>query len=92
MLPFSQNSPAYDRSILAKYPFDLINLIKGRPGRAAAEHRHLLKAMKTGDKKAVLSSVREHIEAGWHELQKQLADEIAQSAPKVRKSKGAAVD
>src|SRR6185295_12168190 len=41
----------------AKYPFDLINLIRGRPGRAAAEHRHLVKAMKSGDKKAVLGSV-----------------------------------
>lgn len=76
----------------AKYPFDLINLIQGRMGRAAAEHRHLLKSMKAGDKKSVTSSVREHIEAGWHELQTQLAGETSQPSPKARKSKGAAVD
>jgi len=59
----------------AKYPFDLINKIGGRAGRASAEHRRLLKAMKAGDKKAVASSVREHIEAGWQELQSHLARE-----------------
>lgn len=62
----------------AKYPFDLINLIKGRPRRAASEHQHLLKAMKAGDRKGVTLSVREHIEAGWHELQSQL-EQQAQS-------------
>jgi DNA-binding GntR family transcriptional regulator len=53
----------------AKYPFDLINLIGGRPGRAASEHRRLLKAMKAGDRKAVVSALREHIDTGWRELQ-----------------------
>ena len=53
----------------AKYPFDLINLIGGRPGRAAAEHRRLLKAMKTGDRKAVVAALHEHIDTGWRELQ-----------------------
>ena len=76
----------------AKYPFDLINLIKGRAGRAAAEHRRLLKAMKAGDRKAVTSSVREHIEAGWHELKTQLEEPASQSAAKGGKSKGRAVD
>lgn len=52
----------------AKYPFDLINRINGRANRAATEHRKLLKAMKTGDKKAVVNAVRDHIEAGWQEL------------------------
>lgn len=56
----------------AKYPFDLINLIKGRPARAASEHQHLLSAMKAGDRKAVSTFVREHIETGWRELQPQL--------------------
>lgn len=70
----------------------LINLIRGRTGRAAAEHRRLLKAMKTGDKKAVVSSVREHIEAGWHELQTQLEPQVSRDAPKGPKSKGAGAD
>ena len=52
----------------AKYPFDLINQIGGRAGRASAEHRHLLKAVRAGDRKTVKAAVREHIEAGWREL------------------------
>ena len=61
----------------AKYPFDLINLIGGRPGRAAAEHRRLLKAMKRRDEAAILSALRGHIEAGWHELQLHLQKRAA---------------
>jgi len=60
----------------AKYPFDLINLIGGRAGRAATEHRNLLKAMKAGDKKTVVKAIREHIEAGWHELRKELERQV----------------
>lgn len=56
----------------AKYPFDLINRIGGRPGRAAAEHRQLLLALKRVDPKAVARSIRSHIDAGWHELQESL--------------------
>ncbi len=56
----------------AKYPFDLINLIGGRAGRAAAEHRRLLKAVKAGDKRAIVNALREHIDAGWRELQAHL--------------------
>lgn len=61
----------------AKYPFDLVNLIHGRAGRAAIEHRNLLKAMKAGDKKAVANAMCEHIEAGWRELQKDLERQAA---------------
>jgi DNA-binding GntR family transcriptional regulator len=53
----------------AKYPFDLINLIGGRAGRAASEHRRLLKAIRSGDRKAVTQALREHIDVGWRELQ-----------------------
>lgn len=56
----------------AKYPFDLINLLGGRVGRAAKEHGGILKAMAAGDEKATLNAVREHIEAGWRELQQEL--------------------
>ncbi len=54
----------------AKYPFDLINMIGGRVGRAAQEHGDILKAIAAGDEPAALTAVREHIEAGWRELQK----------------------
>jgi len=73
----------------AKYPFDLINLIKGRTGRAAAEHRQLLKTMKAGDRKAVMSSLREHIEAGWHELQTQLEQQASRASAKTPQAKRA---
>jgi len=59
----------------AKYPFDLINLIGGRAGRAAAEHRHLLKAIKARDRKGVVNGLREHIDVGWRELQAHLQEQ-----------------
>ncbi len=56
----------------AKYPFDLINRIDGRVSRAAQEHGGILKAIAAGDEPAALTAVREHIEAGWKELQQEL--------------------
>jgi DNA-binding GntR family transcriptional regulator len=56
----------------AKYPFDLINLIPDRPARAAKEHAAILKAIARRDQKALLSAVREHIEAGWSELDRKI--------------------
>jgi len=69
----------------AKYPFDLINLVSGRAGRAAAEHRELLKAIKAGNKKSIVKAVREHIEAGWRELQRDLEREAAKPVARPRK-------
>ena len=76
----------------AKYPFDLINLIGGRAGRAAAEHRRLLKAVKAGDKRAIVNALREHIDAGWRELQAHLEkQQTSLATAKAHKSKGASV-
>jgi DNA-binding GntR family transcriptional regulator len=72
----------------AKYPFDLINLISGRPGRAAAEHRRLLKAMESSDKKAIINALREHIEAGWNELQVHLKQQASAPGLETLKIKG----
>ena len=52
----------------ARYPFDLINKLKGRVSRAAAEHYDLLSAFIAGDVAAAMLATRQHIEAGWHEL------------------------
>jgi DNA-binding GntR family transcriptional regulator len=52
----------------ARYPFDLINKLKGRVSRAATEHDDLLSAFITGDVAAAMLATRQHIEAGWHEL------------------------
>ena len=57
----------------AKYPFDLINLIDGRVGRAAQEHNAILAAIAAGDEPQALAAVRDHIEAGWQELQQGIA-------------------
>jgi DNA-binding GntR family transcriptional regulator len=52
----------------ARYPFDLINQLKGRGVRAAEEHEDLLRAFLAGDVAAVMLATRQHIEAGWTEL------------------------
>lgn len=52
----------------ARYPFDLINKLKGRVSRAATEHDDLLSAFIAGDVAAAMLATRQHIEAGWQEL------------------------
>lgn len=54
----------------ARYPFDLINKVQGRVGRAVAEHAELLQAFLDKDVEAATESTRLHIEIGWQELQK----------------------
>lgn len=68
----------------AKYPFDLINVISGRPGRAAKEHRAIMKAVLARDQAATLAAVRQHIESGWEELMRHLKETEDQAAPKRR--------
>ena len=63
----------------ARYPFDLINKVQGRVGRAVEEHAELLKAFIEGDVSAAMLSTRRHIESGWLELQK--AVQAAQAEP-----------
>jgi DNA-binding GntR family transcriptional regulator len=52
----------------ARYPFDLINKLGGRVGRAAAEHDELLKAFTARDAAGAMLATRRHIESGWDEL------------------------
>ncbi|MGN6357200.1 MAG: GntR family transcriptional regulator [Novosphingobium sp.] len=59
----------------ARYPFDLINRLKGRVSRAAAEHDDLLAAFIAGDTSAAMLATRQHIEAGWVELRQAVAAE-----------------
>lgn len=56
----------------ARYPFDLINKIKGRVSRAAEEHDELLKAFIARDAGAAMLATRQHIESGWVELVKSM--------------------
>ena len=53
----------------ARYPFDLINRLKGRVSRAAEEHEEMLAAIIAGDDAAAMLATRRHIESGWLELQ-----------------------
>jgi DNA-binding GntR family transcriptional regulator len=52
----------------ARYPFDLINRLKGRVARAADEHDEVLQAFIATDAAAAMLATRQHIEAGWQEL------------------------
>ena len=57
----------------ARYPFDLINQLKGRVSRAATEHEDLLQAFTAGDLTAAMLATRQHIEAGWTELKQSVS-------------------
>ena len=64
----------------ARYPFDLINRLKGRVSRAAEEHDGMLAAIIAGDTSAAMLATRQHIEAGWVELRDSLEQEKAAAA------------
>jgi DNA-binding GntR family transcriptional regulator len=70
----------------ARYPFDLINKIKGRVSRAAEEHDELLKAFIARDSAAAMLATRQHIESGWVELLNAVKSQTAEA------SAGAAAD
>lgn len=57
----------------ARYPFDVINRLKGRISRAAEEHDQILDAIIAGDSAGAMLATRRHIEAGWQELRASLA-------------------
>jgi len=59
----------------ARYPFDLINRLKGRVSRAAEEHDEMLAALIAGDAAAAMLATRQHIEAGFNELRQSVAPE-----------------
>jgi DNA-binding GntR family transcriptional regulator len=52
----------------AKYPFDLIHQVQGRPQRAVSEHAALLKTLAAGDVPGAVKATRAHIESGWRTL------------------------
>jgi DNA-binding GntR family transcriptional regulator len=54
----------------ARYPFDLINAVKGRGKDAASEHDQILRALTERDASAATLAMRQHIESGWALLKK----------------------
>ncbi len=57
----------------AKYPFDIINRVGGRVGRAAQEHAQIIDAIVSRNVEAAEDATRRHIYAGWDELREALA-------------------
>jgi DNA-binding GntR family transcriptional regulator len=57
----------------AKYPFDIISRLPGRTGRAAKEHARIIDAVVSRNAEAAANATREHIRAGWGELQAAIA-------------------
>ncbi|KMK65314.1 GntR family transcriptional regulator [Puniceibacterium sp. IMCC21224] len=62
------------RALWARYPFDLINKLEHRIGRASQEHHELLSAILARDESALLSALRVHIRAGWDEFKESYAE------------------
>lgn len=65
----------------ARYPFDLINKLKGRVSRAAEEHDEMLGAIIAADAAAAMLATRQHIEAGWLELRDAFQAQDSPPAP-----------
>lgn len=59
------------RALWARYPFDLINKLDARIGRASQEHHEMLAAILSRDEGAMLGALRTHIRAGWDEFKSQ---------------------
>ena len=73
----------------ARYPFDLINRLKGRVSRAADEHDEMLSAIISSDVAAAMLATRLHIEAGWQELRRSLEADPAPTTKRASATKGA---
>ncbi len=70
----------------AKYPFDLIHQVGGRPQRAVTEHAGLLRKLAAGDEPGAVEATRAHIESGWRALAPGIADKVAvKEAARVKK-------
>jgi DNA-binding GntR family transcriptional regulator len=61
----------------ARYPFDLINAVKGRGSEAVKEHDEILNTLTTGDVSAAMLAMRKHIESGWSVLKTATPDEVS---------------
>jgi DNA-binding GntR family transcriptional regulator len=61
----------------AKYPFDLIDQLPGRVGRSTGEHASLIDAVVSRNEESAAKAIRDHIDAGWRELQTAIEDDPA---------------
>jgi DNA-binding GntR family transcriptional regulator len=65
----------------ARYPFDVVNALPGRPSRACGEHAQLIRAIGARDISGAIFATRRHIESGWAELQAELGQVPGESPP-----------
>jgi DNA-binding GntR family transcriptional regulator len=56
------------RVLWAKYPFDLLGAIPGRPPRVLDEHAELITALQEGDAKKATRAMQAHITSGHRDL------------------------
>ncbi|MGH6680680.1 MAG: GntR family transcriptional regulator [Bradyrhizobium sp.] len=56
------------RVLWAKYPFDLVGVLPGRPERANAEHEAILEALAERDSRKTMRAMQAHIENNWREF------------------------
>jgi DNA-binding GntR family transcriptional regulator len=61
----------------ARYPFDLINAVKGRGSEAVKEHDEILHTLTTGDVSSAMLAMRKHIESGWSVLKTATPEEVS---------------
>jgi DNA-binding GntR family transcriptional regulator len=56
------------RVLWAKYPFDLLGSIPGRPPRVLDEHAELITALQEGDPKKAMRAMQAHINSGHRDF------------------------
>jgi DNA-binding GntR family transcriptional regulator len=56
------------RVLWAKYPFDLLGSIPGRPPRVLDEHAELIIALREGDPKKAMRAMQAHINSGHRDF------------------------
>jgi DNA-binding GntR family transcriptional regulator len=56
------------RVLWAKYPFDLVGVIRGRFDRANSEHNAVMAALGSGDSRKTVRAMQAHIESNWREF------------------------
>jgi DNA-binding GntR family transcriptional regulator len=64
------------RILWAKYPFEMLAVMPNRPADVIGEHQKFLDALESGDAKAVVRAVQEHIESGHRKFKKHYVTEM----------------
>jgi len=63
----------FTQVLWARYPFEVVSRLPGRPARAVREHAEIMDAIVSRNDEAAAAATRRHILAGWAELEAALA-------------------